>query len=106
MASAAALNTVRYSGYGCLTLIVHCATTPATAITTACRGPSSSSDIRSAAYDTESVEPLESAIGSVTFQIDVTQPNTSSPLNSHGCGSASGRETRNAKTPRPITNPT
>ena len=40
------------------------------------RGPSSSSAIRSAAYDTESVEPLASGIGRFTFQIDVRQEAT------------------------------
>src|SRR5258708_3840099 len=78
IASAAALNTVRYSGYGCLTLTVHWVMTPATAMTRASRGPSSSSAIKSAAYDTDNVEPLASAIGSVTFQVDITQATTSS----------------------------
>ena len=67
IASAAMLKTVRYSGYGCLTLNVHCVQTPATATSTAARGPSSSSAIRSAAYDTDSVEPLASGIGRLTF---------------------------------------
>ena len=92
IASAAALKTVRYSGYGCLTCTVHCAMTPAMAMTIARRGPSSRSAIRSAAYDTDSVEPLESAIGSVTFQVDVTQPSDEQRGEERGPGNAVRQE--------------
>ena len=47
--SAAVLNTVRYSGYRCLTLTVHWVQAPAAATRTAARGPSSSKAIRFAA---------------------------------------------------------
>ena len=78
MASAAMLNTVRYAGYGRLTLTVHCSQAPATATTIAASGPRSRSVIRSAAYDTDSVEPLASGMGRLTFHIEVRQPATKS----------------------------
>src|SRR5436190_6274490 len=70
--AAEALKIVRYIGYGCLTLYVHCVKTPATAIRTASCGPRRSSDIRFAAYDTDSVAPLATVIGKLTFHVDVT----------------------------------
>src|SRR5438105_2742941 len=48
------------------------------AIAIAGGGPSSRSDIRSAAYETESVEPFFSASGRLTFHVDVSHPKTSS----------------------------
>src|SRR5262252_6499523 len=106
MASADALNTVRYTGYRCFTWKVHCATTPATATIVARRGPSSSSAIRSAAYDTDSVEPLERAIGSVTFHVEVTHPSTSSTKNSAGRGTAWGKSEANTAVPPAMMMPT
>ena len=84
--SPAMLKMVRYNGYGCLMFKEHCAHTPTTATTIAGRGPSRSSAVRSAAYDTERVDPLESEIGSVTFQIEVSAPVTSSAANRIGRG--------------------
>ena len=71
------LKIVRYSGYALLDLTVHCVQTPATAIRAAARGPSSRSAIRFAAYNTDSVEPLASGIGRLTFQSEVRQDVTS-----------------------------
>src|SRR6185437_9848001 len=79
------LKIVRCSGYGRLTLIVHCTHTPIAAMIVAGHVPSSSSDIRLAAYDTDSVEPLTSAIGRLIFQSDVMQQSSSSVRNSSGC---------------------
>src|SRR5580765_1708147 len=95
MASADALKIVRYTGYRCLTYTVHCAMTPTTAMIIARRGPRRRSAIRSAAYDTDSVDPLESSIGSVTFHVDITQPMTSSVAKSAGLGTASGQNRTN-----------
>src|SRR5256712_13492101 len=67
IASAAMLNTVRYTGYGCRMFSVHCANTPTTAMTIACCGPSSRSAGRSAGYDTESGHPAAGAMGSIAF---------------------------------------
>src|SRR5262245_56417318 len=103
IASAAMLNTVRYTGYGCLMLSVHCASTPTTAMTTACRGPRSSNAIRSAAYDTESVAPLVSGIGRLTFQIDVKHAVTASVANRAGRGYARGNHAARTPAPRTIT---
>src|SRR6267143_872376 len=78
---------------------VHCAHTPTTAMTIACCGPSNRSAVRSAAYDTESVDPLESAMGRLTFQMEVRQPVTNRTANRPGRGYARG--TTAAKTPVP-----
>ncbi len=80
------LNTVRYNGYGCLTLNVHCVHAPATATIMASRGLRSSSAMRFAAYDTESVEPLLNASGRLTFHADVRQEVISRTANISGRG--------------------
>ena len=49
-------------------------------------GPSSSSAVRFAAYDTESVDPLIVAIGRVTFHSDVMHAAKISSANASGCG--------------------
>ena len=58
-AAVAALNTVRCNGYGCFGLYVHWVQNAATAISMAGPGPSSSSDTRLAAYDTDNVDPFD-----------------------------------------------
>ena len=60
----------------------------------ACCGPSSSSDIRLAAYDTDSVEPLAIVIGRLTFHIDVRHANSVSIANSAGSGKVVGNDQR------------
>src|SRR5437773_2881842 len=70
-ASAAMLNTVRYQGDGSLTLNVHCVHAPATAMRTAGCGPSSTSDMSSAACETDKVDPLATEIGRLTFHVDL-----------------------------------
>src|SRR5215208_3688097 len=89
-APVAALNTVRCNGYGCFGLYVHWVQKAATAISMAGLGPSSSSDTRLAAYDTDSVDPLTTGKGNVTFQTEVTQANTARLTNSCGSGSSRG----------------
>src|SRR3954465_6396489 len=89
-ASSATLKSGGEGGGGAFTLIVHCARTPATAMATAGFGPSSNNAIRSAAYDTDSVEPLLSESGRLTFQIDVRHAAISSPRNRNGSGNVRG----------------
>ena len=74
-AAVAPLNTVRCSGYGCFGLYVHWVQNAATAISMAGPGPSSSSDTRLAAYDTDNVDPFTTGNGSVTFHADVRHAN-------------------------------
>src|SRR4030081_1157459 len=102
----AALNTVRYSGYCRLTLNVHCVHAPATAISSVGFGPSRSSDISSAACATESVDPLASEIGRVTFHAEVRHAESSSIANSDGRGTVSGKYPTNATAPTAITTAT
>src|SRR3954466_15851052 len=85
--------------------MVHCANTPATATRTARRGPSISSAMTSAAYDIDSVEPLDRPIGNVTFQIDVAQPRATNAANSPGRALSCGIEAMKANEPSAITNP-
>src|SRR3954451_14982740 len=73
MASAAVLKIVRYSGYACFGRYVHWVHTPAMAMSSACGRPSSSSAVRLAAYDTDSVDPLLVGIGRFTFHSEVRQ---------------------------------
>jgi hypothetical protein len=80
--------------------------TPATAMSIATRGPRRRSAIRSAAYDTDSVDPLESSIGSVTFQVDITQPITSRAAKSAGLGMLSGQSCTNTTAPARMTSDT
>ena len=54
----------------------------------AAAAPSSSSAVKSAAYDTDSVDPLASEIGRFTFHADVKHAASSRNANSHGCGNA------------------
>ena len=65
---------------------VHCAHTPTTAMTIACCGPSNRSAVRSAAYDTDSVDPLLSDPGKLTFQVDVMHEETKRIANIAGWG--------------------
>ncbi len=89
-AAAATLNAVRYSGYGRLTLIVHCVQAPAIATRSAAPGPSNRSAVRFAPNETESVDPLESGIGRLTFHIDVRHDASTSaeksPIGGHWRG--------------------
>src|SRR4051812_40733087 len=73
MAWAAVVKSVGYSGYACFGRYVHWVQTPAMAMSSACGRPSSSSAIRLAAYDTDSVDPLLVGIGRFTFHSEVRQ---------------------------------
>src|SRR5205823_13705233 len=106
IASAAMLNTVRYHGYGCLTLNVHWVHALAIAVSIAGCGPSSTSDIRSAACETDSVDPLATEIGRLTFQVDVTHDTPIITANSHGCGHARGNDSATPHAPARMTAPT
>src|SRR5947207_9655212 len=75
--SPAMLKTVQYTGYGRLTLKEHCVHAPAAAITIACPGPNSSSASRSAACDTESVDPLLIESGRLPFHPEVRRETAS-----------------------------
>src|SRR5262245_30648247 len=90
-ASADMLNAVRYHGYGSLTLKVHCVHAPATATIVAGAGPRRISAMRSAAYETESVQLLFAGSRSSTFHADVRQEQTSRVANINGreCGTES-----------------
>src|SRR5947209_7329650 len=105
-ACVAALNTVRYSGYRRLTWNVHCVQAAATATSMACAGPSSTSDMSSAACDTDSVEPLAREIGRLTFHTEVRQAETSSAAYSHGRGWVSGKNATNTPAPTAMTTAT
>src|SRR6266850_5488421 len=85
---------------------VHCARTPTTAMTIASGGPSSRSAVRSAAYDTDSVDPLASAIGRFTFQMEVTQPMTNNAPNSAGRAYVHGKKTAKTQLPAAMTEAT
>jgi hypothetical protein len=106
MASPAMLKTVRYHGYARFTLNVHCIHPPVMAISIAGPVPSSSSAIKSAAYDTDSVDPLDSGSGRLTFQADVTQENTRSAANSNGRSGSPGNDVVRTSAPAAMTNPT
>src|SRR5215510_14695798 len=82
---------------------MHCITTPATATMIAGCSPSRSSAMRSAAYDTESVEPLAVAIGRFTFQREVRHARTINAANMTGGGEAVGKNATNADAPAAIT---
>ena len=77
------LKSVRYAGLRSLMRNVHWlqALTAATIIVSF--GPSSSSDAKSTAYDTDIVEPLR-ASGRVTLKTEVTDDSASSSRKSHG----------------------
>src|SRR3954454_11046200 len=104
--SAAMLNAVRYSGYRRLTLKVHCVHTPATATRSAGRIPSSSSAIRLAAYETDSVDPLPSEIGRLIFQADVRHDVTTRKANNPGGGTARGKNVASRTAPDAMTSAT
>src|SRR5437660_10928716 len=72
------------------------------AIITAGCTPSRSRAVKSAAYDTDSVEPLASGIGRLTFHADVTQAATRSDANSAGLDNVKGRQAITPHVP-PIT---
>src|SRR5437870_12726543 len=69
-------------------------------------GPTSSSAIRFAAYDTESVEPLIVAVGRFTFHNDVRQAARIRSAKARGCGYADGTKRTSVTAPMPITEPT
>src|SRR5262245_50696909 len=100
------LKTVRYSGSRRWANSVHCVSTPVIATTIAGPVPSSSSAIRSAAHDTDSVEPLPAGAGSVTFHVDVMQLNASSAANRNGCSIVNGTTPASASAPHTVTNTT
>src|SRR5205809_6039100 len=75
-------------------------------MSTAARGPSNSSAVRSAAYETDNVEPLRSGIGRLTFHTDVTHAANSRIANKPGRGYSSGNETTRPAAPTTITNAT
>src|SRR5205814_7928466 len=75
-------------------------------MTSAWRGPRTRSAIRSAAYDTDSVEPLDNAIGRFTFHDEVTHASTSSPAKSSGRWKLTGKDAAIAIAPTAITAPT
>ena len=101
-AAVAALNTVRCNGYGCFGLYVHWVQNAPTAISMAGPGPSSSSDTRLAAYDTDNVDPFTTGNGSVTFHADVRHANTARLANSNGSGSWRGKNTTSVVPPARI----
>src|SRR6266568_8809932 len=73
---------------------------------TAARGPSSRSAMRSAAYDTESVEPLASEIGRLIFQADVRHAANSAKRKSPAGGYVRGTKATSEHTPATITTAT
>src|SRR2546426_10452455 len=72
-------------------------------MTTACPRPSSNSDIRLAAYDTESVDPLTNEMGRFTFHVDVSDAQISRTTNISGCGYVRGRNATSATEPTAMT---
>src|SRR2546425_9428061 len=103
--SPAMLKTVQYAGYGRLTLKVHCVHAPAAAITIACPGPNSSTDRRSAACDTDSVDPLLSESGRVTLHAKSRQENASTLTNNTGFESVPGKNANIRAVPAAMTTP-
>src|SRR2546425_2352154 len=69
----------------------------------ACSRPSSKSDIRLAAYDTESVDPLTNEIGRLTFHVDVRDAQISRTPNISGCGYVRGKNATSATEPAAMT---
>ena len=63
---------------------MHCVQTPASATSIASFGPMSISAIRSAAYETESVQVLLSGNGRRTFHVDVRQDSAVSAAKASG----------------------
>src|SRR5882762_10964869 len=70
---------------------------------TACRGPSSNSDMRLTACVTDSVEPLVSEIGNVIFQADVRHAVMRRTANSMGRGYVNGNNAATVATPATMT---
>src|SRR5688500_14854457 len=70
-------------------------------MTMAAGDPSSSSAVRSAAYDTDSVDLFASEMGRFTFHADVTHAVSSRNANSHACGTATGAVTATAPATAP-----
>ena len=87
-------------------LNVHCVQTPAAAIRIAGRTPSSSSAMRLAAYDTDSVDPLASEIGRLIFQAEVRHDVSRRKANRPGGGSARGRNVPSRIAPDTMTSAT
>src|SRR5688572_22078197 len=106
MTSAAMLNTVRNQGYRSLTLNVHCAHTPATPTIMACSGPSSTSAMSAVAYDVDSVDPLLTGSGSVTFHTEITHENTVRKTNRMGRVNVVGKDEAISAAPVAITDAT
>src|SRR5439155_3816439 len=72
-------------------------------MTTACSRPSSNNDIRLAAYDTESVDPLTNEIGRLTFHVDVSDAQIRRTTNISGCGYVRGKNATSAIEPTAMT---
>src|SRR3954470_18957890 len=78
------LNSVRYSGLRSFLFRLHwLKALPAATSIVSC-GPSSSSDAKSTAYDTDIVDPLVVS-GRWTFNAAVADDSTSSAMNRNGC---------------------
>ena len=100
------LKSVRYVGLRSLMRNVHWLHALAAATTIVSFGPSSSSDAKSTAYDTDIVEPLR-ASGRVTLKTEVIDDSASSSRNSHGSTQVStGKKTTSRPAPRAMTAPT
>ena len=93
MTSEATENSVRWSGLRSLLFKWHwLKALPAATSIVSC-GPSSSSDAKSTAYDTDIVEPLVVS-GRCTFNAAVIDESTSRPMNSTGCANVASRQTQ------------
>src|SRR5215213_3459489 len=77
------LNSVRWIGLRSLMRNVHWLHALAAATSIVSLGPSSSSDAKSTAYDTDIVDPLR-ASGRLTLKTDVIEESVSRRRNSHG----------------------
>src|ERR687890_2131701 len=77
------LNSVRYAGFLSLMRNVHWLHALAAATIIVSLGPSSRSDAKSTAYDTDIVDPLR-ASGRLTLKTEVTDESVSSRRNNHG----------------------
>src|SRR5688572_5755734 len=100
------LKSVRYIGFGSLMRNVHWLYALAAATNIVSCGPSSSSDAKSTAYETDIVDPLR-AIGRLTLKTDVIDESASSSRNSHGDRKVStGKKTTSSPAPRAMTAPT
>src|SRR5688572_31316920 len=100
------LKSVRWTGLRSLIRNVHWLHALTAATTIVSSGPSSSSDAKSTAYETDIVDPLR-AIGRLTLKTDVIDESASSSRNSHGDRSVStGKKTTSSPAPSAMTAPT